>query len=90
MAGKFIPMLNDRIRKLQLGDPMDGNTEVGPLCSVEQAETVYEQVVRSISGGAMLIPEEAVMMPSSNPPFFLTLCRACRYLTRKYLALCFP
>ena len=55
IAGQFIPALQKKIGQLKVGDPMAGDTDVGPLSSVSQAEIVYDQVIKSISAGAMLI-----------------------------------
>ena len=55
IAGKFIPLLNDRIKSLKTGNPMKEETDLGPLSSVAQAEGVYDQVIHSISKGAMLL-----------------------------------
>ncbi len=55
VAGKFIPILNERVKELKWGDPEVETTDLGPLSSVKQAELVYDQVIRSIAKGAMLL-----------------------------------
>jgi succinate-semialdehyde dehydrogenase/glutarate-semialdehyde dehydrogenase len=55
IAGKFIPALQERIALMRTGNPMKEETDLGPLSSVEQAEAVYDQVVRSMAAGAILL-----------------------------------
>lgn len=55
IAEDFIPSLEARIRKLNVGDPMDEGTDVGPLASVSQAREVERQVAGSLEAGARLV-----------------------------------
>lgn len=50
-AGKFISAL----QSVKLGDPMDDGTEIGPLSSESQRDTVLEQVARAKEEGADLL-----------------------------------
>jgi succinate-semialdehyde dehydrogenase/glutarate-semialdehyde dehydrogenase len=43
------------VEELVVGDPMDEQTQVGPLVSVKQAKEVEEQVTASIKMGAKLL-----------------------------------
>ena len=55
IAEDFIPLLVDRVSALVMGDPMEEETQVGPLVSVKQAKEVEEQVRRSVEMGAKLL-----------------------------------
>jgi succinate-semialdehyde dehydrogenase/glutarate-semialdehyde dehydrogenase len=44
-----------QMKAVRMGDPTADDTELGPLSSVEQFETVCEQVEESIKGGADLL-----------------------------------
>ncbi len=55
IAEEFVPGLVSRISRLQVGDPMDQKTRIGPLSSVKQAREVERQVRSSIELGARLI-----------------------------------
>lgn len=43
------------LKKLKIGDPMREDTDIGPLATIRQAETVQEQVTISVKKGAKLI-----------------------------------
>ena len=55
IAEDFVPELQKRISQLVVGDPMDENTDIGPLSSVTQAQEVENQVRNSVEQGAKLI-----------------------------------
>jgi succinate-semialdehyde dehydrogenase/glutarate-semialdehyde dehydrogenase len=55
IAEDFIPLLVRRVKQLVVGDPMDEQTQVGPLVSVKQAKEVEGQVKRSVEMGARLL-----------------------------------
>jgi len=55
IAEDFVPLLVSRVEQLVVGDPMDQNTQVGPLVSKKQAMEVEEQVSKSVSMGAKLL-----------------------------------
>ncbi|MEN8202595.1 MAG: NAD-dependent succinate-semialdehyde dehydrogenase [Bacteroidota bacterium] len=55
IAEDFVPQLVLRVGKLVVGDPMDEDTQVGPLSSVNQAREVEKQVRESVEKGARLI-----------------------------------
>lgn len=52
---EFIEKFTGAVRNLKTGDPMDPSTELGPLCSISQAEAVEDQLRRSISKGARVV-----------------------------------
>ncbi len=51
----FVSMLQERLKKMLPGDPMDPETWLGPLSSEKQARDVEDQVVRSTEQGAELL-----------------------------------
>ncbi|MFC2129644.1 NAD-dependent succinate-semialdehyde dehydrogenase [Bacteroidota bacterium] len=55
VIGEFLVKLLLKLEQLEMGDPMDKSTDMGPLFSVIQAEEVDDQVKRSVSKGAKLI-----------------------------------
>jgi succinate-semialdehyde dehydrogenase/glutarate-semialdehyde dehydrogenase len=55
IAEDFVPELRKRISQLVMGDPMDENTDIGPLSSVKQSEEVEKQVRNSVAQGARLV-----------------------------------
>ncbi|MCP4311325.1 MAG: NAD-dependent succinate-semialdehyde dehydrogenase [Bacteroidetes bacterium] len=55
IAEDFVPSLLKRIAQLKMGNPMDEETDVGPLSSVKQAEEVESQVRSSVEMGAKLL-----------------------------------
>ncbi|ALE18033.1 Succinate-semialdehyde dehydrogenase [NAD] [Altererythrobacter epoxidivorans] len=50
-AGRFI----DALKAVEPGDPMDDDTRLGPLSSVDQRDTVIEQVAAAKKDGATLL-----------------------------------
>jgi len=51
---EFVDAFVARMEAIELGDPTADDTELGPLASQEQFETLSEQVSKSIDGGATL------------------------------------
>jgi succinate-semialdehyde dehydrogenase/glutarate-semialdehyde dehydrogenase len=55
IAVDFLPRLKDKVKELVTGDPMDEQTQVGPLVSPAQAKEVEKQVAESVKMGAKLV-----------------------------------
>ncbi len=59
---EFVDAFVERMEAVTLGDPTEDDTELGPLASREQYETIVEQVRASLEGGATLrcggVPED--------------------------------
>jgi succinate-semialdehyde dehydrogenase / glutarate-semialdehyde dehydrogenase len=55
ISDEFLDRFLDGIRKLKRGNPMEEETDIGPLASIGQAERVEEQVVKSVAMGARVI-----------------------------------
>ena len=55
IAEDFVPELVKKVGQLSVGDPMEEETDIGPLCSVKQAQEVEKQVRDSVEQGAKLI-----------------------------------
>lgn len=55
VADKFTQLLKEQISSLKLGDPTEESTQVGPLARVDLAETLEEQVQKSLNAGAQLL-----------------------------------
>lgn len=52
---EFMERLVKKVEAYKIGDPMKEETEVGPMSSTEQAETLYKQMQESIDKGAELV-----------------------------------
>jgi len=55
VSEKFIALFKDKLNKLHSGDPIKEETNLGPLASIQQAETVERQVRISLELGARVI-----------------------------------
>ena len=55
IADKFIEMFVNKAKNLNVGNPLDENTDVGPLISVEHAEWVEKIVEKAIDEGGKLL-----------------------------------
>ena len=52
---KFLQKLVERASQIRIGDPLDEDTQVGPLCTREQLEHITESVADAVSEGARLL-----------------------------------
>jgi glyceraldehyde-3-phosphate dehydrogenase (NADP+) len=52
MYDRFLAALTDRVKSLQMGDPLDGKTDVGPLVTEEAARRVESWVQEAVAAGA--------------------------------------
>ena len=52
---KFIDQLLERTSRLKIGDPMDSNTQIGAMISLEHMETVLGYIDKGVEGGARLL-----------------------------------
>ncbi len=68
ISDKFIEMFVNKAKELNVGNPLDEKTDVGPLISLEHAEWVEEIVKKSIDEGGKLLlggkREKAVFYPT--------------------------
>ena len=68
ISEKFIESFRKEMMKYSVGDPLDKNTNMGPLSSIEQAKSVKEQVKKSVEMGAEIIlgdlPDNAKFTPT--------------------------
>jgi succinate-semialdehyde dehydrogenase/glutarate-semialdehyde dehydrogenase len=55
IADEFIEKFTAKLAKLKVGDPMDPNTELGPLSSEEALLHLLDQVERSVAAGATVL-----------------------------------
>ncbi len=51
----FTQAFVEQMKSIRLGNPTDERTQLGPLSSAEQFETICEQVGKSVDGGAELL-----------------------------------
>uniref|UniRef100_UPI0025DD4229 aldehyde dehydrogenase family protein n=1 Tax=Methanohalobium sp. TaxID=2837493 RepID=UPI0025DD4229 len=57
IADEFISKFVNATRNLTMGDPMDENTDIGPLVSDKQIKLIEEQVNDAVSKGAEVVLE---------------------------------
>ena len=55
VADEFIKKYTAKLAQLKVGDPMDPNTELGPLSSEEALLHIVDQVERAIAAGATVL-----------------------------------
>ncbi len=54
VADAFTERFVERMRAIEMLDPMDPDSELGPMASVELRDELHDQVVRSVEAGATL------------------------------------
>lgn len=64
---KFLDALVARVRKLKVGDPLNEDTDVGPMIRESDAKRAGEWVQEAISGGARLLCGGARQGPMLEP-----------------------
>ena len=67
VAERFIAGVVDGAKRLRVGDPLDPQTEIGPMVSSEQLALVDELVADAVAGGATLHcggPDEPYFRPA--------------------------
>jgi succinate-semialdehyde dehydrogenase/glutarate-semialdehyde dehydrogenase len=55
LLAQFEEQLATRMSELKVGDPLQEDTQVGPLARVDLVEEIHQQVVKSIEQGARLL-----------------------------------
>ena len=60
---EFIHLLRQRVESLNIGDPMDMNTYIGPLVNEEAVRELSDQVERSVAMGAEIMTGGRVGVP---------------------------
>ncbi|MFL5832753.1 MAG: aldehyde dehydrogenase family protein, partial [Solirubrobacterales bacterium] len=55
VADRFTERLVANVEKLTVGDPLDGNTDVGPLITPDDRDRVRQWVEEAVQGGAELL-----------------------------------
>jgi len=56
----FLEKFTAAMLAVRIGDPMEDGVEMGPLSSVEQRDTVLEQIARAVADGATLAGGEKI------------------------------
>lgn len=52
VADRFVELFKQGIAALKVGDPMDPETQIGPMARHNLRDELHDQVVRSVNGGA--------------------------------------
>ena len=55
LMNTFMETMKEKIEEMKAGDPMDRDTDIGPLSSIAQAEEVERQVGESVRAGARIV-----------------------------------
>lgn len=55
IADKYIKAFSEKITALKAGDPMDETVDMGPLAKKDLADTLEEQVKKSVAAGAKIV-----------------------------------
>lgn len=55
IADKFLEKFKEKLTGLKIGDPMEKDTQVGPLSSEEAARKIEEQVNETVKAGATVV-----------------------------------
>lgn len=74
IAAEFILRLTASVKELSMGDPMDENTQIGPLSRLDLVEKVQRQVNQTLEQGAKISVVAPIPEPGSwfYPPTVLT------------------
>jgi len=74
IAERFLTGFSSGMQALRMGDPLDPNTQLGPLASARLAEELEAQVTESVTKGARLVCGGRRVAPDSAffPPTVLT------------------
>lgn len=67
VAARFMDALLAEVDKVRMGDPLEGNVDMGPLISDQRRQTVHEQVSEAVLFGARLLRGG---QPHDGPGFF--------------------
>ncbi len=55
IADEFLQKFKTKMSDLVVGDPMEVNTQLGPLCTEAAAVKIVDQVKRAVNGGAKIL-----------------------------------
>ena len=55
VADEFTEKLVDAMERYRMGNPLDANTQIGPMARVDLRDELHDQVVRSVAAGALLV-----------------------------------
>jgi succinate-semialdehyde dehydrogenase/glutarate-semialdehyde dehydrogenase len=55
IADEFLQLLKAKVETLQLGDPLDDATQIGPMARADLRDTLHKQITDSIAQGAVAV-----------------------------------
>jgi acyl-CoA reductase-like NAD-dependent aldehyde dehydrogenase len=70
IAGEFTDRMHAYVARLEVGNPMDPDTDLGALISAEAARRVEDQVARAVADGATLALGGRSCQPAGLPGHF--------------------
>lgn len=66
VSERFIALLTDRVRGLRVGDPLDPDTDIGPLAPQGDPERIEDIVADAVAHGAEVVRPEATVPTSGH------------------------
>ncbi len=71
-AGEFVQRMVEKIKRMKAGDPMKPDTDIGPLVSRKQQETVLGYIHKGVNSGAKLVAGgSAIQSDECSKGFFV-------------------
>ncbi|MGZ3699556.1 MAG: aldehyde dehydrogenase family protein, partial [Bdellovibrionota bacterium] len=70
IADEFTRRLIEHVKTIKVGDPMDQNTDMGPLITSDAADKVADQVKKTIAQGAKLVTGGKRYQPQGLKGYF--------------------
>jgi succinate-semialdehyde dehydrogenase/glutarate-semialdehyde dehydrogenase len=52
---KFVSLFTEHVKALKMGDPLQSDTQVGPMAREDLRDELHDQVVRSVNAGARVL-----------------------------------
>src|SRR5262245_28737456 len=66
---KFVSLFTEQVKALKMGDPLQHDTQVGPMAREDLRDELHDQVVRSVKAGAtVLVGGEVPKQPGAYYP----------------------
>ncbi len=72
---KFVEKFVEHMKNVKVGDPLDKNTDMGPMARSDLRDTVAKQVDQAVKEGAQLLLGGKI--PSSKGSFYPPTVLAC-------------
>jgi len=69
----FLALAKEKVAAMRLGDPLEPNTEIGPIARIDLQEKLTQQLAECVAGGAVIYYQQTKLPPNGNffPPTIL-------------------